>query len=115
MPVHAQTRTVPIVVITVRGIVEAGLADSLAHPGGNVTAIVNLGGELDGKRIELLHELVPAAARISFLAYAGLPRAAARAAAIEAVARPLGLSVTARPIRCSKRISSAPPRSSTRS
>ena len=98
LPVHEQTRTLPIVVITGRDIVEAGLADSLARPGGNITGIVNLGGELDGKRIELLHELVPAATRISFLASARLPRSAARSAAIEAVARPLGLSVTARPV-----------------
>ena len=98
LPVHDQTRTVPIVMITGRDIVEAGLADSFAHPGGNVTGIVNLGGELDGKRIELLHELVPAATRISFLAYARLPRSAVRAAAIEALARPLGLRVTARPV-----------------
>jgi len=98
LPVHAQTRTLPIVVISGRDIVEAGLADSLAHPGGNVTGIVNLGGELDGKRIELLNELVPAATRISFLAYARLPRSAPRAAAIEALARQLGLRVTARPV-----------------
>ena len=96
LPVHDQTRTVPIVMITGRDIVEAGLADSLAHPGGNVTGVINLGGELDGNRIELLHELVPAATRISVLVYARLPRSAARVTAIEALARPLGLRVTAR-------------------
>jgi putative tryptophan/tyrosine transport system substrate-binding protein len=98
LPVHAQTRMLPIVVISGRDLVEAGLAGSLAHPGGNVTGIVNLGAELDGKRLELLHELVPAATRISFLAYARLPRSAPRAAAMEALARPLGVRVTARPV-----------------
>jgi putative tryptophan/tyrosine transport system substrate-binding protein len=98
LPVYAQTRTIPIVVISGRNIVEAGLADSLAHPGGNVTGIVNFGEELDGKRIELLHELLPVATRISFLADAPLPRSALRAAAIEAMARPLGLRLTARPV-----------------
>ena len=107
LPVHDQTRTVPIVMITGRDIVEAGLADSLAHPGGNVTGIVNLGGELDGKRIELLRELVPSAARISFLAYARLPRSAARAAAIEALARPLGLRVTKRLVSEAREIDGA--------
>jgi len=107
LPVHAPTRTLPIVVITGRDIVEAGLADSLAHPGGNVTGIVNLGGELDGKRIELLRELVPLAARISFLAYARLPRSAARAAAIEALARPLGLRVTKRLVSEAREIDGA--------
>jgi ABC-type uncharacterized transport system substrate-binding protein len=98
LPVHAQTRMLPIVVISGRDLVEAGLAGSLAHPGGNVTGIVNLGAELDGKRLELLYELVPAATRISFLAYARLPRSAPRAAAMEALARPLGVRVTARPV-----------------
>ena len=98
LSVHALTRTIPIVVISGRDLVEAGLAKSLAHPGGNVIGIVNLAAELDGKRLELLHELVPAATRTAFLAYARLPRSAPRADAIEALARPLGLRVTARPV-----------------
>jgi putative ABC transport system substrate-binding protein len=98
LPVHALTRTVPIVVIGGADLIEEGLADSLARPGGNVTGIVMLRGELDGKRLELLRELVPAATRISYLAYARLPRSAARTTAIEALARPLGLRVTARPV-----------------
>jgi putative ABC transport system substrate-binding protein len=60
--------------------------------------MVVLRGELDGKRLELLRELVPAATRMSYLAYARLPRSVARATAIEALARPLGLRVTARPV-----------------
>jgi len=59
LPVRALTRTIPIVVISGWDLVEAGLADSLARPGGNVTGIVVLGGELDGKRLQLLHELMP--------------------------------------------------------
>jgi putative tryptophan/tyrosine transport system substrate-binding protein len=97
LAVRAATGTIPIVWIGVEAIGE-GLATSLAHPGGNVTGIVNLGAELDGKRLELLHELVPAATRISLLAYARLPRSAPRAAAMEALARPLGVRVTARPV-----------------
>jgi putative ABC transport system substrate-binding protein len=96
LPVHALTRTIPIVVIGGADLVEEGLAESLAHPGGNVTGIVILRGELDGKRLELLRELVPAATRISFLAFARLPRSAARAATVEALARPFGLRVTKR-------------------
>ena len=107
LPVYAQTRTLPIVVISGRDIVEAGLADSLAHPGGNVTGVINLGGELDGNRIELLHELVPAATRISVLVYARLPRSAARVTAIEALARPLGLRVTKRPVSEAREIDGA--------
>jgi putative tryptophan/tyrosine transport system substrate-binding protein len=96
MPVHALTRTIPIVVIGGPDLIEEGLAESLARPGGNVTGIAILRGELDAKRLELLRELVPAATQVSFLAYARLPRSAARASAIEALARPLGLRVVKR-------------------
>jgi len=92
----ALTRTIPIVVIRGQDLVEMGLVNSLARPGGNVTGIVVRGEELDGKRLELLHESMPAAARISVLGYTRGPRSAPRAAAIEALARPLGMRVTAR-------------------
>ena len=62
------TKTIPIV-IAADGIdpVEAGLVESLARPGGNVTGISNLSGELGGKRLELLKEAVPKLARVAVL------------------------------------------------
>ena len=107
LPEYALTRTIPIVVIGGPDLVEEGLANSLAHPGGNVTGIEILRGELDGKRLELLRELVPAAARMSFLAYAKLPRSLARATAVEALARPLGLRVNKRLISEAREIDDA--------
>jgi putative ABC transport system substrate-binding protein len=62
------TKTIPIV-MTGGGDdpVEAGLINSLARPGGNVTGITNLVGELGGKRLELLKEAIPKLARVGVL------------------------------------------------
>ena len=62
------TKTIPIVMVG-GGIdpVKAGLIESLARPGGNVTGITNLSRELGGKRLELFKEAVPKLARVAVL------------------------------------------------
>jgi len=59
------TKTIPIVVLGPFDPIETGLVDSLARPSGNITGITNLGGELHGKRLELLKEVVPMLARVT--------------------------------------------------
>ncbi|MBM2806458.1 MAG: transporter substrate-binding protein [Deltaproteobacteria bacterium] len=62
------TKTIPIVMVGAGSDpVEAGLIESLARPGGNVTGLTNLGRELGGKRLELLKEAVPKVARVAVL------------------------------------------------
>jgi ABC-type uncharacterized transport system substrate-binding protein len=62
------SKTIPIV-MSGQGIdpVEAGLVESLARPGGNVTGVTNLNRELGGKRLELLKEAAPKLARVAVL------------------------------------------------
>jgi putative ABC transport system substrate-binding protein len=62
------TKTIPII-MTGAGIdpVKAGLIESLARPGGNVTGITNLSTDLAGKRLELLKEAVPKLSRVALL------------------------------------------------
>jgi putative ABC transport system substrate-binding protein len=62
------TKTIPIIMVDAgRDPVEAGLIESLAHPGGNVTGFTSLNRELGGKRLELLKEAVPKVARVAVL------------------------------------------------
>jgi ABC-type uncharacterized transport system substrate-binding protein len=62
------TKAVPIVMIGVGADpVEAGLVESLAHPGGNVTGFTNLSSGITGKRLELLKASVPKMSRVAFL------------------------------------------------
>ena len=62
------TKTIPIVMVGGGSDpVEAGLIESLARPGGNVTGLTNLTRELGGKRLELLKEAVPKLARVAVL------------------------------------------------
>jgi putative ABC transport system substrate-binding protein len=62
------TGTVPVVFEILGDPVSAGLVDSLARPGGNLTGVSGLAPELSGKQIELLKEVVPRLTRIAVLA-----------------------------------------------
>jgi len=62
------TKTIPIVMTGVGADpVEAGLVDSLARPGGNVTGVTLLNRELGGKRLDLFKEAVPKLVRVAVL------------------------------------------------
>ena len=61
------TSTIPIVISSGSDPVRSGLVDSLARPGGNVTGLTNLIGELLGKRLELLKKVAPKISRFAYL------------------------------------------------
>lgn len=69
---HA-TERIPIVAVAVGDPIGAGLAASLARPGGNVTGLTNLGAETAGKCVELLRDIVPSLRRAAVLTNPGDP------------------------------------------
>ena len=81
--------------------VAAGLIDSLARPGGNITGLTLLIRELTGKQLELLKEVVPAASRVGFLLDADSNPARGRFQEYEASARKLKMALV--PLQVARR------------
>jgi putative tryptophan/tyrosine transport system substrate-binding protein len=65
------TSTIPIVMTSSTDPVGTGLVASLARPGGNITGLTNVGGEIGGKLLELLKEVTPRLSRAAILGIAG--------------------------------------------
>jgi len=86
------TRNIPILTVS-DDVLQEGLVESLAHPGGNTTGISILATELDGKRQELLTDLVPAARHIAALADPGVTRPE-QLRALEDAARKHGIELS---------------------
>jgi putative ABC transport system substrate-binding protein len=94
-----ETKNIPIVVGSPEGdLVAAGLVDSLARPGGNITGSQTLSDDLTQKRLELLKTLVPALSKVAFfqedVTLSAVPQVRARYAQRAAIAaRALGIEL----------------------
>ena len=90
----AATATTPIVFETAADPIQLGLVASLNRPGGNVTGVTQTNVEVGPKRLELLHELLPAARIMAFLVDPSDPAVAETTAnQMLAAARTLGLEL----------------------
>jgi putative tryptophan/tyrosine transport system substrate-binding protein len=89
----AATTTIPIVFTVASNPVEMGLVDSLNRPGGNITGVTTLGGELGPKRLEMLHDLVPSAKIIALLVNPKNPTAKTLERDLQAAGLTLGLQI----------------------
>jgi putative ABC transport system substrate-binding protein len=85
------TATIPIVFAVGNDPVKLGLVASLNRPGANLTGVVNLNIQLNPKRLELLHELVPEAKVIALLVNPANPSAETISGELQATALKLGL------------------------
>jgi putative ABC transport system substrate-binding protein len=90
----AATSTIPIVFSVGDDPVRSGLVASISRPGGNATGINFLTGEVVAKRLALLHELLPGAARVAaFINPADASRAEALREEVEVAARTMGMQL----------------------
>jgi putative ABC transport system substrate-binding protein len=94
------TSTIPIVMTSATDPVGNGLIASLARPGGNVTGLTSIGGELGGKLLELLKEIDPRLTRVAIV----IPGGPARANKLfvketEIIARALKVQLTSMVVR----------------
>jgi putative ABC transport system substrate-binding protein len=99
--------TVPVVYVFSGDPVAAGLAETLAQPRGNMTGLTFMAAELNGKRLQLLRELVPTSRRVAIIANPEHPGANIERAYCEEAARQLGLALKYFPTRTSDELSSA--------
>ena len=89
----AATTTIPIVFGTGADPIQDGLVPRLNRPGGNVTGITSIGVEITPKRLGLLHELLPRAARLAVLVNRNDPNAASMITDVRAAASTIGLQI----------------------
>jgi len=87
------TATVPIVFVVGVDPVQTGLVASLSRPGGNLTGYNVFGGELGAKGLEVLHELLPAAASVGLLENPSNPLSELTTTDVLAAARALGVEL----------------------
>ena len=93
---HTATAIIPMVVAD--DPIQAGLAASLAHPGGNVTGVrVYVGIEILGKRLQILKEAVPSASNVAYLSVR--TDSAANLQQLQEAGRTLAISVTSVPLQ----------------
>jgi len=88
---QAATTTIPIVFESVGDPVRAGFADSLAHPGHNITGLANFSADLAPRRFQLLKQMVPSLTRVAVLVNSTNPYYATQVPKTQAVAEQLGL------------------------
>jgi putative tryptophan/tyrosine transport system substrate-binding protein len=103
----ALTKSVPIVFAGGGDPVESGLVASLNRPGGNVTGVVFLTGELGAKRLGVLRELLPNAKTIGMLVHPNTPTTEAERKDVQAAAQAIGQQFMIKDVRSERDIETA--------
>lgn len=93
VPVQKATTTIPIVMLTSIDPVAAGLVKSLARPGGNLTGISSLGGDISPKHLEMLLTISPRLSRVAVLVNPANPNHAAMLKNVQTAAQKANVKV----------------------
>ena len=101
------TSTIPVVMGTIGEAVSTGVVSNLARPGGNITGFTALNLELEGKRLELLKELLPHLSRVGILVNTMNPLLDVSQRSLRPAAKALGLTLNLFEVRNKEEIESA--------
>jgi len=93
-PAKVATKTIPIVMAQDTDPVGNGFVANLARPGGNITGLSSYSAELNGKRVELLKEIVPKLSRLAVVGQSSYPGNAQALKETEGSATPLKVPIT---------------------
>jgi putative tryptophan/tyrosine transport system substrate-binding protein len=107
LAVKNATTTIPLVMVAVGDPVATGLVASLARPGGNITGLTSISSEMEGKRLELLREVVPKVSHIAVLWNAASPIQVIEEGEVRAAARVLGIKMLSLGVRTREEIDDA--------
>jgi len=107
LAVKKATTSIPLVMIAVGDPVGTGLIESLAHPGGNITGVSSIAPELEGKRLELLREVVPKIAHVAVFWNPANPIQVIQEREMQAAAKVLRMKVLSLGVRTPEELDAA--------
>jgi len=104
LAVKKATTSVPLVMVAVGNPVGTGIVPSLRQPGGNITGSTSISTEMDGKRLELLKDVIPTLSRVAVLWNTDSPLQVLAEKAVKAAAKVMGMRVMSLGARTRKEI-----------
>jgi putative ABC transport system substrate-binding protein len=107
LAVKQATSTVPLVMVAVGDPVGTGLVPSLARPGGNITGLSSIAPDLEGKRLELLREVLPTLSHVACFFNSLNPFHHVSMRQAHAAAQPLRIKLQAHDVRTSQDLTGA--------
>jgi putative ABC transport system substrate-binding protein len=107
LAVKKATTSIPLVMIAVGDPVGTGLVASLARPGGNITGLTSIAPDLEGKRLELLGEVIPGVSHIAVLWNSASPSQVIQEKEVQAAAQVLRMRVLSLGVRTPEEIENA--------